>query len=230
MAIRTRASKRREEASDSAQAMAQAPPTEPSGRTAVAEELTEALPHVDKDYWTFPKGVQVKDDDDLGERVEEARAHLLLHIDPALLKQFKEGYERDAYFRERYAESADSPSKALTPSHFRKSANGLLYFFNADWEARLCVPRSMVNFVLTWIHEARDESAHGGPKRSLERLRSLFFWPDLRKDAIAFVRTCDVCQKIKADHTRAMGGLRPAHIPRRPFSTISLDLITGLPP
>lgn len=27
-----------------------------------------------------------------------------------------------------------------------------------------------------------------------------------------------------------MGGLRPAHIPRRPFSTISLDLITGLPP
>jgi hypothetical protein len=27
-----------------------------------------------------------------------------------------------------------------------------------------------------------------------------------------------------------MGGLRPAHIPLRPFATVSMDLITGLPP
>ncbi|KAI5822998.1 hypothetical protein K523DRAFT_188290, partial [Schizophyllum commune Tattone D] len=162
MAIRTRASRRKEEASELARAEVQTPSVDPGERSAAAKELAEALPHVGKDYWTFPDGVRVKDDNDLGERVEEARAHLLLHIDPILLKQFKEGYEKDAYFRERYAESADSPSKALTPSHFRRSSNGLLYFFNADWEARLCVPRSMVNFVLTWIHEARDESAHGG--------------------------------------------------------------------
>jgi hypothetical protein len=39
-----------------------------------------------------------------------------------------------------------------------------------------------------------------------------------------------VCQKIKVDHRQKMGGLRPAHIPPRPFATVSLDLITGLPP
>ena len=27
-----------------------------------------------------------------------------------------------------------------------------------------------------------------------------------------------------------MGALRPSHIPSRPFETVSLDLITGLPP
>ncbi|KAI5887173.1 uncharacterized protein SCHCODRAFT_02454974, partial [Schizophyllum commune H4-8] len=162
MAIRTRAGRRKEEASELARTTVQSSPAESNEHSAAARELAEALPHVGRDYWTFPEGVRVEDDDELGERVEEARAHLLLHIDPILLKQFKEGYEKDAYFRERYAESADSPSKALTPSHFRRSSNGLLYFFNADWEARLCVPRSMVNFVLTWIHEARDESAHGG--------------------------------------------------------------------
>lgn len=45
-----------------------------------------------------------------------------------------------------------------------------------------------------------------------------------------FASMCDVCQKIKVDHQQKMGGLRPAHIPPRPFATVSLDLITGLPP
>jgi hypothetical protein len=52
----------------------------------------------------------------------------------------------------------------------------------------------------------------------------------LHKDAEDFGSQCDICQKIKIDHRRKMGGLRPSHIPAHPFATVSMDLITGLPP
>ena len=51
----------------------------------------------------------------------------------------------------------------------------------------------------------------------------------MNRDAEAYATTCDVCQKIKTDHRAKMGALRPAHIPSRPFATVSMDMITGLP-
>ncbi|KII88840.1 hypothetical protein PLICRDRAFT_110019, partial [Plicaturopsis crispa FD-325 SS-3] len=42
------------------------------------------------------------------------------------------------------------------------------------------------------------------------------YWPTLIKDAEEFAGTCDVCQKIKADHRKHMRALRPAHIPPDP--------------
>ena len=127
-------------------------------------------------------------------------------------------------------EEAPNPEKVLTPSRFQKGKDGLLYFVDADWKTRLCVPRSKIQFILRWIHESPHESAHAGPFKFINRLRKLFFWTSLSKDADEFATSCDVCQKIKVDHRKKMGGLRPAHIPPRPFATVSLDLITGLPP
>jgi hypothetical protein len=144
--------------------------------------------------------------------------------------EFIRGYKEDPYFRDRYTEEATSPEKVLTPSHFQKGRDRLLYFVDADWKNRLCIPRSKIQFVLRWIHESPHESAHAGPFKFLNRLRELFFWTSLTKDAEEFASTCDVCQKIKVDHRQKMSGLRPSHIPPRPFATVSLDLITGLPP
>lgn len=64
----------------------------------------------------------------------------------------------------------------------------------------------------------------------LERVRELFFWKGMNQTTERFCETCDICQKTKIDHTKKMGALRPSHIPSRPFETVSLDLITGLPP
>ena len=52
----------------------------------------------------------------------------------------------------------------------------------------------------------------------------------MNKDAETYATTCDVCQKINMDHRAKMGALRPAHIPPRPFATVSMDMVTGLPP
>jgi hypothetical protein len=144
--------------------------------------------------------------------------------------KFVRGYQEDLHFQDRYTEDAANPKKVLTPSHFQKGKDRLLYFVDVEWRNRLCIPRTKVQFVLQWIYESPHESAHAGPFKFINQLRELFFWTTLTKDADEFASTCDICQKIKVDHQQKMGRLRPAHIPPRPFATVSRDPITGLPP
>jgi hypothetical protein len=177
--------------------------------------------------WTYPTGVRERAI--IPDKDWNHRAHLLVAIDPSVMAEFAEGYTLDPYFKERYIEEIPHPDKVLTPSRFQRGSNRLLYFVDADWSTCLCVPRGKVPFILHWIHESPHESAHAGPLKFLARLKELFFWPSMRRNAHSFAETCDVCQKIKTDHRCKMGGLRPAHVPACPFAMVSMDLITGLP-
>ncbi|KAL1659787.1 hypothetical protein GGF50DRAFT_64546, partial [Schizophyllum commune] len=160
------ASARTEEATpaDKSSEVAGEQPTSPRS----GKESWEALPFKDEliaaDPWTLPTGVnpsaQTRDARIDDEQLPEG--HLLLAMDPVLIKQFKEGYLKDEYFKTRYGSAAASPETELTPAHYRTGRHGLLYFFDADWNAKLCVLRSMVRFVLTWLHESSNEAAHGG--------------------------------------------------------------------
>lgn len=49
-------------------------------------------------------------------------------------------------------------------------------------------------------------------------------------DTRAFVAACQVCARAKASHQPPAGLLRPLPIPRRPWSHIAVDFVTGLPP
>lgn len=192
------------------------------------EDSSNPLPFPNQDHWTYPSN-STSDSKDSRTTIED-RPHILLSMDTTLVKEFIQGYKEDPFLNPRYSDDIPSPSKVVTPSHFRKSDNGLLYFLDADFNAKLCIPKSKVNYVLKWIHDSPYESAHAGPKRFILRLQEIFYWKTLEKDAELFCQTCDVCQKVKVDHRKKMGPLRPAHIPSRPFATVSMDLITGLPP
>jgi hypothetical protein len=150
-------------------------------------------------------------------------------MNPKLVEEFSRAYSMDSYFTKRLAIEIPQSQRVLTPSHFQQGHNGLLYFIDTDWNTRLCVPKSQANFVLQWTHETASESAHARLRRFLVRLKELLFWPTMQQDSELYALTCDTCQKIKVDHLAKMGGLRPTHILARPFETVSLDLITGLP-
>lgn len=51
----------------------------------------------------------------------------------------------------------------------------------------------------------------------------------MKKDVLRFCEMCDVCQKTKHANFKKFGKLIPNPIPRRPYASISLDLISGLP-
>jgi hypothetical protein len=193
-----------------------------------SDEQGDILPFPNSDHWTYPSGTkssEVPPDEEWTKKTQ-----LLVSVDPIICKEFAEGYEEDKFFAPRYVKVQPNEKTVISASHFQRGRDDLLYFVDAGWKTRLCVPSSKVNYVLRWIHESPYESAHAGPRRFIARLQELFFWPSMNKDAETYASTCDVCQKIKVDHRAKMGALRPAHIPPRPFATVSMDMITGLPP
>ena len=201
-------------------------PTLPESDFATNEQ-GDILPFARTDPWTYPPGTKISDtspDEDW-----RGQTQLLISVDPKICKEFAEGYEADNFFAPRYIEVQPNEKTVISATHFQRGQDNLLYFVGASWKTRLCVPKSKINYVLRWIHESPYESAHAGPRRFLARLQELFYWPTMNRDAELYATTCDVCQKIKTDHRAKMGALRPTHIPSRPFSTVSMDLITGLP-
>ncbi|KAL0455584.1 UNVERIFIED_CONTAM: Transposon Tf2-11 polyprotein [Sesamum latifolium] len=56
-----------------------------------------------------------------------------------------------------------------------------------------------------------------------------YFWPQMRDDVETYVRTCLICQQDKTDHQKKAGLLQLLPIPTRPWESVSMDYISGLP-
>jgi hypothetical protein len=60
-------------------------------------------------------------------------------------------------------------------------------------------------------------------------VKLVFHWSGLKKDVIAYVKHCAVCQKNKAEHTPYPSLRQPLPIPDKAWTHISLDFVEGLP-
>ena len=103
---------------------------------------------------------------------------------------------------------------------------GLLFFKN-----RWVVPHH-TELKLGILKECHDSkvAGHFGQYKTLEKVRSNFFWAKLEDEVRDYVRSCDTCQRNKASRHAKYGMLHPTEIPHRPWMDISMDFITGLPP
>ncbi|KAK1795661.1 hypothetical protein P4O66_001154 [Electrophorus voltai] len=64
----------------------------------------------------------------------------------------------------------------------------------------------------------------------LQFLCQWFWWPRMELHVQAFVNSCRICAQCKDPRTRPAGLLHPLAVPSRPWSHLSLDFVTGLPP
>lgn len=92
----------------------------------------------------------------------------------------------------------------------------------------LFVPPEVRPQVLQWGHSS-PLVGHPGVQRMKDFLGRRFWWPGMEKDVREFVAACTICARNKNPHLPPSGLLRPLPIPRRPWSHIALDFITGLP-
>ena len=85
--------------------------------------------------------------------------------------------------------------------------------------------------ILHRYHDA-PTAGHPGRDRTLNAIKRLFWWPDLTNWVTAYVQGCSSCQKNKPqNHPRRTPQFRiPTTTDALPFQTISLNLITQLPP
>lgn len=90
------------------------------------------------------------------------------------------------------------------------------------------VPSSTRSCVIHWAHTARF-SCHPGVSRTVALVRRRFWWPSLYRDIKEYVLACPTCARNKASHRPPSGLLQPLPVPKRPWSHIALDFVSGLP-
>ena len=82
--------------------------------------------------------------------------------------------------------------------------------------------------MLQLVHSSLEASQSGFLK-SYQRAKREFFWQGMNVDIKAFVRECDVCQRIKSETSTPASLLQPLEIPTTPWTNISLDFVESLP-
>lgn len=78
-------------------------------------------------------------------------------------------------------------------------------------------------------HDSRW-ARHPGIQRTLALLMENYFWPKMREDVEAYMKTCLVCQQDKVENQLPPGLLEPLPILDKPWESVSMDFIVGLPP
>ncbi|KAI2667777.1 Transposon Tf2-6 polyprotein [Labeo rohita] len=93
---------------------------------------------------------------------------------------------------------------------------------------RLFVPNDLRQEVLQWGHDS-TLAGHQGVQRTASFIGRAFWWRTLRKDVQEYVQACNICARSKNPNAPSTGELQPLPVPRRPWTHISLDFVSGLP-
>ncbi|KAL8103407.1 hypothetical protein AgCh_027832 [Apium graveolens] len=72
-------------------------------------------------------------------------------------------------------------------------------------------------------------SIHPGSTKMYRDLKEYYWWPNMKREVAEWVSKCLTCQRVKAEHQRPSGLLRPLEIPEWKWEHIAMDFMTGLP-
>ncbi|KAK4390300.1 Transposon Tf2-11 polyprotein [Sesamum angolense] len=95
---------------------------------------------------------------------------------------------------------------------------------------RICMRKSTTlrEKIISSLHDSTI-GGHSGINETYQRLKSMFYWVNMKDDAVRWVQSCDVCQRSKAEHMPYPGLLQPLPLPNQAWTSISMDFIEGLP-
>ncbi|SOV02224.1 uncharacterized protein UDID_19144 [Ustilago sp. UG-2017a] len=83
--------------------------------------------------------------------------------------------------------------------------------------------------VMTQCHDGVT-AGHVGRDATIKAAQRHYWWPSMTAWIADYVASCPVCSRYKAPRHRPYGLLQPLATPDRPWGSISLDFIEGLPP
>jgi hypothetical protein len=72
-------------------------------------------------------------------------------------------------------------------------------------------------------------TVHHGETKMYRDLKQNFWWKRMKVDVFKYVIACEVCQRMKADHKRLVGLLKPLEIPEWKWEHITMEFVVGLP-
>jgi transposase InsO family protein len=97
-------------------------------------------------------------------------------------------------------------------------------------DGRVLVPSDakLKTSILYECHDSRT-AGHLGSGKTVELVTRRFVWPNMHREIKQYVSTCVPCQRNKPALQLPAGLLQPLPIPARPWSVVTMDLITQLP-
>nr|BAL46523.1 hypothetical protein [Gentiana scabra x Gentiana triflora] len=108
---------------------------------------------------------------------------------------------------------------------YQLDKNGHLWYGD-----RLCVPDvdGLRQQVMDEAHKIAF-AVHPGSTKMYRDLKERYWWLGMKLNIAEFVAKCDTCQRVKAEHRRPGGLLKPLEVPEWKWENITMDFITGLP-
>ena len=136
-----------------------------------------------------------------------------LQCDNLLIKEICSGYLQDPSF-----------NGTTLPAGVILDPNSGLYWLTD----KIFVP-NVLTLKTKLIKKFHDTAGHPDYERTYSVILRTFYWPNLRKDVKSFVKLCPTCQRIKNRTDKPYGSSMPLPVPTRPWDSVSMDFITGLP-
>lgn len=90
------------------------------------------------------------------------------------------------------------------------------------------VPEKLRLDILTRYHD-KPTAGHLGIRRTEELITRNFWWPKIHQDVVSFVNSCEQCSRNKVSRHKKYDLLRPLEVPDRPWKSIEIDFLCGLP-
>lgn len=93
---------------------------------------------------------------------------------------------------------------------------------------KLQVPTELQEQLVREIH-SHTLHGHQGVTKTLERVKTTYTFPRIKKVVQDVIRQCSLCAKTKARRHKPYGELQPLPVAQRPWHSITMDFITKLP-
>jgi hypothetical protein len=145
---------------------------------------------------------------------------IVVEMEPTLEVEIMEAQIEDEKIKETWQHIEENKT-----SDFSMDDHGTLWL--GKW---ICVPnlKAIRELILQEAHDSAY-SIHPGSTKMYEDLKSRYWWYDMKKDIAEYVSLCGTWQRVKAEHLRLAGLLRPLKILEQKWEEIGMDFIVGLP-
>ena len=145
-----------------------------------------------------------------------------------LREAIMQSYAADKECSELIAMASGPDSVTSTRSDSRVWLQGGLLVNDSN---RVVIPSSAASVKAMIFHECHDAplGGHSGAAKTIERIGRRFSWKNMNEEIRSYVTTCLLCQMNKPSQQLPMGLLQPLPCPDKPWHTVSMDFIVGLP-
>ena len=91
------------------------------------------------------------------------------------------------------------------------------------------VPVSMIKLFISSYHDNPCVGGHFGIRRTLNKIQQKFWWPNMKKSIIDYVKGCFSCQAYNGNRQKRPGLLCPIEAPQGPNQLLGIDYCGPFP-